>query len=166
MESAPIRDGPDNEKRGPRPASETTSTPNRAQDTPKPACIHHNGDCRPAQFSGSRLPTGSSCTCRRRQRRRRPDGSPPTDISPAVPGPILDDTGWCLTEPFNVRVFTVGAPNREATRRWVGRVLLAGLDQCTHDDDTPEDLSGVREPRRPNKPTNGASTAAPLVGFR
>ena len=154
-----IRDGPDAKERGAQFTCHSSASPSQTGDL-QPAYLNDNADYRGMQCSGNRRPGNPSCKTRRRQPRQRPEWTPPSHSSPAVQGPLLDDTGWFKVEPFHVRLFTVSGNNWEATRLWVERILRSARHSHTGDDhNTTENLSGVREPRRPRKPTQPDRTA-------
>ena len=153
METQSIRDGPVTKKGvGPRQASQTNAAPNhQTQEPPEPVYINFNPEHCLAQCFGHWQPVDLSCHSRRRQ--GQPLVPPPTDVSPAVPGPILSDSGWSVVEPFHVRIFIVGGPNSDVTRQWAERLLGTAWIQDTNDDcHAPPDYCGVREPWRPIGP--------------
>ena len=153
-----IRDGPDGKEKGAQYTCHSSASPSQTGDL-QPAYLHDNADYRGMQCSGHRRPGNPSCKTRRRQPRQRLEWTPPHS-SPAVQGPLLDDTGWFKAELFHVRLFTVSGNHPEATRLWAERILRSGRPSHTGGDNkSTENLTGVREPRRPRKPTQPDRTA-------
>ena len=87
-----IRDGPDAKEKGAQDTSQSSATPSQTGEH-QPAYLNDNADYRGMQRSGNHRPVNPSCKTRRQQARRRPESTPPPHRSPAVQGPLLDDTG-------------------------------------------------------------------------